>query len=161
MLLMIQVKKPVDGMMKVFEERVPHNYYSGIFTISYDRMKKYERTWHIENAVSVPETFFVETEYDVKAFEKLAFVYMEGTVSIISPDVEMILKKICDENHHLGMSAGVIINHTTKITEGPLVGLEKYVKKIDRHKRLSWLEFSNGDNKQLEMQAGLEIVSKC
>lgn len=161
MLLIIQVKKPVDEMMKVFEERVSHNYYNNIFTITYDRMKKYEGAWHTENAVSVPGAFFVETEYDVKAFEKLACVYMQGTVSIISSDVEKILKKMCDEKHHLGMSTGVIINNTTKITEGPLVGLEKYVKKIDRHKRLSWLEFLIGDNEQLTVQAGLEIISKC
>ena len=40
MLLIIQAKKPVDEMMKVFEERVSHNYYNNIFTITYDRMKK-------------------------------------------------------------------------------------------------------------------------
>ena len=161
MLLIIQGGKSVDEMMRIFENKVSHDYYNDIFSITYDRMKKYEGDWHTENAPCIPGTFFVETEYEVKAFEQLAYIYMEGSVAVVSSEVEDILKRMCDENHHIGMSVGIIKNGMTKITEGPLFGLEKHVKKIDRHKRLAWLEFEIDDNMKLKMQAGLEIISKC
>lgn len=41
----------------------------------------------------------------------------------------------------------------------PFVGKEKYIRKIDRHKRKALLEMSIFGEKQ-KMQVGLEIVEK-
>ena len=45
------------------------------------------------------------------------------------------------------------------VTSGPLRGREAQISKIDRHKRLAWLDMRMfGRNKSIKV--GLEIVSK-
>ena len=45
------------------------------------------------------------------------------------------------------------------MTQGPLQGREKFIRRIDRHKRLAWLVLPAGDGQQ-ELRTGLEIISK-
>lgn len=129
-------------------------------------MGKKERIYELASGYFTKEVDHVVDEVEIQD------EFHEGsTCSRLYEEMTELKKKVCeklqvDEDCDLEhiidcMSTGVIINNTTKITEGPLVGLEKYVKKIDRHKRLAWLEFLIGDNEQLTMQAGLEIISKC
>ena len=63
----------------------------------------------------------------------------------------------------MGMSKGYIREGRTCVTEGPLQGRERFIRKIDRHKRLAKLSFSDGDKfgeSRAEICAGLEIVAK-
>ena len=57
------------------------------------------------------------------------------------------------------MSVGVIEKDKVKIQEGPLVGMEGLIKKIDRHKRQAVLEMEMFGRK-VEMKVGVEIVEK-
>ncbi|MDD3140732.1 MAG: antitermination protein NusG, partial [Lachnospiraceae bacterium] len=69
------------------------------------------------------------------------------------------LQELCDQNHHLPMSRGVIHGGITRVTEGPLVGHESLFRKIDRHKRLVFL--INSDQGLCgDVKVGLEIVEK-
>ena len=42
------------------------------------------------------------------------------------------------------MSTGYIKDGTTYVTQGPLQGREKFIRRIDRHKRLAWLMLRKG-----------------
>ncbi len=53
----------------------------------------------------------------------------------------------------------MIFEGVTKVTEGPLKGLEAQICKIDRHKRLARLETPQGENVRYVL-AGLEIMEK-
>lgn len=54
-------------------------------------------------------------------------------------------------------SVGYIVDGKTVITEGPLMGLEDYIKKVNRHRRYAMLDFPLEGSM---MKLPLEIVSK-
>ena len=57
------------------------------------------------------------------------------------------------------MSQGYIVGDKVNIISGPLVGYEGKIKKIDRHKRIAYIEVSLFDQ-VVVVQVGLEIISK-
>lgn len=61
-------------------------------------------------------------------------------------------------SHVVGFSRGTIDNGRTIIDEGPLRGHVDRIKKIDRHKRIAYLDIGLLDQKQVRV--GLEIVRK-
>ena len=56
-------------------------------------------------------------------------------------------------------SEGYIACNKVTITSGPLMGMEALIRRIDRHKRMAWMEIEIFGRK-IEIQAGLEIISK-
>ncbi|MCH1982922.1 hypothetical protein MCG98_10135 [Ruminococcus sp. OA3] len=70
-----------------------------------------------------------------------------------------MLKKLYGPEHHLAMSRGVIREGITYVTEGPLMGRENMIRKIDRHKRIARLG-EGVSNHEKEIKAGLEIILK-
>jgi len=69
------------------------------------------------------------------------------------------LDKFLNEEHCVEMSQGYIKGTSIVITEGPMIGLEGSIKKVNRHKMLATIEASIlGDVR--EITVGLEIVSK-
>lgn len=59
----------------------------------------------------------------------------------------------------MGMSEGIIEGDRVIVTRGPLRDLEANIIKIDRHKRLAWVDVDMcGRSKTIRV--GLEIVSK-
>ena len=57
------------------------------------------------------------------------------------------------------MSEGVIEQSRIRVYSGPLVGKERYISRIDRHKRRAFLEMPMFGERQ-KVRVGLEIVSK-
>lgn len=81
------------------------------------------------------------------------------TILKMNPEEEKLLKFLYGTKKHIGMSRGVIRKGVTKVTEGPLQGMEAQIYKIDRHKRLARLRTPTGQNTRY-IPAGLEIVEK-
>ena len=89
---------------------------------------------------------------------KKAMQIAEKSIELL-PEPESFLRGFLGEKQHLHMSRGHIREGQTYITEGPLRGKEKMIRKIDRHKRLARLELPVADGIQT-LYAGLEIFSK-
>ena len=70
------------------------------------------------------------------------------------------MKSFGKENHVVEMSTGFIQGEQIFITEGPLQGKEGQIIRIDRHKRVAYLQLSMF-NKETTTKVGLEIISKC
>ena len=71
----------------------------------------------------------------------------------------MFLDRLLNEEYCIEMSYGYIEGTSVVITDGPMVGFEGLIKKINRHKMLATIETSIfGDIR--EVTVGLEIVSK-
>lgn len=70
-----------------------------------------------------------------------------------------LLLKMGGEKQKVEMSTGIIEGDLVHIFTGPLQGMEGMIKKIDRHKRMAYLEIEIFGRK-VEMQAGLEIIKK-
>ena len=77
----------------------------------------------------------------------------------IYPQEAMFLTKFSNRNHVVDMSRGVIDNDKIIITDGPLMNLEGYITKIDRHKRIAYVDVELL-GKITRVQVGLEIISK-
>lgn len=161
-----------------------------VFVITYDRMRRYEGSWHLERQFLFPDYVFLESqdkERLTRELEKTPGVreLLPDCSSIIplKPEEEAFLRSLCGVNHHLGMSRGVIRDGQPFVTEGPLRGKEQLIRRIDRHKRMARVEIPSAirvrgsqetmetncekrgqkeKNVELfrELQMGLEIVSK-
>ena len=70
------------------------------------------------------------------------------------------LKYITEAYKTNWMSTGFIQGEQIFITEGPLQGKEGQIIRIDRHKRIAYLQLSMF-NKETTTKVGLEIISKC
>ncbi|MXP75970.1 hypothetical protein GN277_11420 [Lachnospiraceae bacterium WCA-9-b2] len=133
------------------------------FLLTYDCMRRYQGTWHLEKKLIFPANVVLESKNE----KLLEYEIRQGRDEIgksreilkISPDEENFLRFLCGDKKHVGMSRGVIFEGVTKVTEGPLKGLEAQICKIDRHKRLARLETPQGENVRYVL-AGLEIMEK-
>ena len=54
------------------------------------------------------------------------------------------------------VSEGVIENGRLRVQFGPLAGLEPLVRRVDRHRRLAWLDAGSGR----QLAVGLEVTAK-
>jgi len=64
-----------------------------------------------------------------------------------------------NDDHCFESSSGIIVGDRVIIKSGPLKGWENKVRKIDRHKRIVWIEMDfMGDNRLVSV--ALEIVEK-
>ncbi|MGN0363515.1 MAG: antiterminator LoaP [Bilifractor sp.] len=70
------------------------------------------------------------------------------------------LRRLWDSGKTVRTSKGAIIGDRVVITEGPLVGLEGTIRKIDRHKKTAWIEMPFLGQERL-VRVGLEITMKC
>ncbi len=136
------------------------------FVFTYDRMRRYEGTWHLEQQFLFPHYLFLESRNEEKLTEELkqysqVFSVFEngGKLVKVEPEEEKLLRALCGTGHHSRMSRGYIRNGQTVVTEGPLRGRENLIRKIDRHKRTARVGMPSMGCFR-EMQVGLEIVSK-
>ena len=66
---------------------------------------------------------------------------------------------IRDSKQLVEMSSGIIENDRVQILSGPLMGMEGNIRRIDRHKRIAYLEIEMF-GRTVEMKVGLEIIRK-
>ena len=128
------------------------------FVPTFDRMKRYEGSWHLLKEILFPGSFFWKCEEKKEKWQEQKCTAL-GIV-LIAPETEQFLRKIGGATHHITMSRGIIQNGVTLVTEGPLKGEEARIRKIDRHRRLAKIEVPAGPAKGGTFWAGLEITSK-
>ena len=74
-------------------------------------------------------------------------------------DEIIFLESMYDEENIVQISHGIIENDTVIIKDGPLKGKERIITKIDRHKRIAFIEVELF-GKITQAKVGLEIISK-
>lgn len=115
-----------------------------------------------------PGYLFVETEHINKVMERLARVPAftrllgvgdERVIPLSQDEISWLSALMQPIDKVVGMSEGVIEGDRVIVTSGPLVGREALISKIDRHKRLAYLDMRMfGRTKTIKV--GLEIVEK-
>lgn len=143
------------------------------FLLTYDRMRRYEGSWHLERHLLFPAQIFLESENGDRLSEELRRYFdLDGKgnkLLSVDPEAEMFLKRLCGENGNLRMSEGIIQKGVPYICKGPLKGMEDRICKIDRHRRLVKLgtametikgEEASGKWRFQYILAGLEITGK-
>lgn len=79
-------------------------------------------------------------------------------VPLVQEEVELLMR-IGTDKQLVEMSSGIIENDRVRILSGPLMGMEGNIRRIDRHKRIAYLEIEMF-GRTVEMKVGLEIIRK-
>lgn len=149
-----------NACLQICKRQLNKDILQDAFMLTYEKMRKYEGSWHGEKVNLFPGHIILEAENREKlqdAIQNLSITYT--SFQHVSEEEQTFLQNLCGQSKHLAMSKGVIHGGVTKVTEGPLVGREVLFRKIDRHKRLVFLV--NPDQELgSDMKAGLEIVEK-
>lgn len=123
--------------------------------------------WNIEEKVLFPGYVFVITDH-VEDLQQQLLHRIPDFTKIIGKNKDLIslteseisfLQRFGGEEQIVKMSTGVIEGDKIIVFEGPLTGMEGYIKKIDRHKRKAWIEVEMFGTLQ-KAEVGLEIVKK-
>lgn len=163
----VQVKTGTEENMKVqCEKLVGKAALEKCFIPYYEQMKKYQGEWHKEKKILFPGYVFMVSNGVNDLFHELKNVdgltKMLGTGKEIVPLVEgeiEFLQSFGKKEQIVGVSEGFIEDGQVCIVDGPLKGYEGWIKKVDRHKRLAYLEVELMGRK-IETRVGLEIVEK-
>lgn len=138
-----------------------------VFIAKRDVKKRYQGQWHIDKEILFPGYVFIrtssieiflETIRQIPKFTKV-LKYDNELLPLNNSDYEY-LKRILNKNHELQMSYGVIKGDHVSITSGPMMGMEGSIVKVDRHKRIAFVEIEIFGRKTI-VQMGCEIVKKC
>lgn len=92
------------------------------FIITYEKMKRYEGSWHLICEPLLSGYFFLKTE-ESKVLEEA-----QDSIPIDSGE-ERFLMELGGRDHHVPMSRGYIREGKTCVTEGPLCGHESQIQK--------------------------------
>lgn len=84
--------------------------------------------------------------------------YSDSEFSVRETEKQMLLR-LYNEDYCIESSSGIMIGDRIYITEGPLIGCESIVKKLNRHKREAWVELDFMGDKRL-INVSLQIVQR-
>ncbi|MCD8019902.1 MAG: antiterminator LoaP [Clostridiales bacterium] len=131
-----------------------------------EQMKRYRGSWHKEHNILFPGYVFMITDSVEILWDALkdipGFTRILGNPEhlLLLTDSEVaFLRRFGGEDQLVEMFIGLIQNDSVRIMEGPLIGFEGCIKKIDRHKRLAKIEIEMF-GQLVETTVGLKVVRK-
>lgn len=131
------------------------------------RMRKIRGQWHnIEEILFRGYVFMISDHIDdlfneLKKIPDLTKLLGNDGKNIypIYKDEAMFLARFGGSEHVVDISCGYIEGDSICITNGPLMGQEGSIMKIDRHKRVAYVDVSLF-GQITTVQVGLEVISK-
>lgn len=157
-----------EAIKQMAEKYMPNDCQEEYRLIYYIRKKRYQGRWHEIKEMLLPGYLFLvadspwparERLKKIMKFSKLLRNYEENEIYPISKEEEQFLKRLAGDGTEVGMSYGMIEGDTVRIIAGSLMGMEAVIRKIDRHKRIAYIEMQIFGEVKL-VQVGLEIVEK-
>ena len=136
-----------------------------LFVPRFRYRKKIKGAWQFTEELLTPGYVYLRTSMlDIEVRRAPAFARVlaqDGKIIPLSADEERWLQALAGagEGHVVEPSYGFIEGDRVVITEGPLVGFEAQIKKLDRHKRLAYVEVPLLGRTKL-IKVGAEIVRK-
>lgn len=141
--------------------------YNDIFVIRFDKAKRYYGTWHKEKEIMFPGYIFIDSDNPQQIYEHLKKVPEltkmlgrdKNEFTPIETSKEAMFKAMVNDNYEIPLSVGIIEGDKVIVKEGPLLGMEGLIKKIDRHKRVAVLNAQMFEQ-DVDIRIGLEIIEK-
>ena len=137
-----------------------------VYILMVNRLKKYDGEYRIVARSLFPEYVFIDTEDDDRLSINLrrnreirALLFSsdpDENIVVLGKEEEKILDRLCGKDHILDISYGYKDEDGVHITTGPLVGMERIIKKVNRHKRIAVIEIDFLSKKK-ELIVGLDI----
>ena len=163
------IQVPTGREEQIIEETKAYGvtpYYEELFSPRCERKRKYLGEWHLESELLFPGYLFVITSRAEELYRALKRIprltRLVGTGekwTPMTPDDVRLVELLTGPDRTAHFSEGYIQEGKVTVTSGPLKGLEDTICRIDRHKRLAWLEVKLVE-RRVEVMAGLEIVRK-
>lgn len=131
------------------------------------RMKKFKGKWREVSEILFKGYVFMVSDHvdelfnELKKIPELTKILGNDGQEIypVRKDEVIFLTRFGGDEHIVEMSLGFIEGDTINIISGPLKGQEGCIVKIDRHKRIAYIDVSLF-GQTTRVQVGLEVVSK-
>lgn len=153
-------------LQKKCEEKLDSSVLEKSFLPYYDEMRKVGGGWTIVRKILFPGYVFMITERPKELLQELRKINGWKTLLKAGEDIlyiskaeEEFLKEFGSEDQVVHVSRGIIEGKRIIITEGPLKGHEANIRRIDRHKRLAFLEL-HLFSEVIHTRVALEIYEK-
>ena len=142
------------------------------YALRREMLRREDGAWRLRHDVLFPGYVIVETcdpELLAKRLEVLSASShlvqgAGGAVGTLTEREAALVRTLGGRDHMVGVSVGEIVSNKLTVTSGPLVGLERLVAKIDRHKRIAYLDaaafasFAAGEPRRLGRRGGAAIA---
>lgn len=128
----------------------------------YERREHYKGVWHTKQEKVFPGYVFFNTKDPDELsmqLKKEKIMATNDKLFLLTPEDVECLGYFVGKTGVFPMSQGIIVNGKLTVLSGPLVGEEKKIKKVDRHKRKAWLQ-ATLFGKPCMIAVGLEIPEK-
>lgn len=141
---------------------IDHSADCELFLPEIETMRRYRGEWHKEKRIMFPGYLFVVTDYleqlilTLDKIPKLTKVLGCERMPIPLSEEEVGLLQQMGE-YLAEISEGIIVGERLEIQSGPMKGMEGFVKKVDRHKRMAWLEVKLF-GRLVEVMLGVEVM---
>lgn len=156
-----------EEIRETCQRLIPQGTYEDCFIPKCKRMKKFRGQWQEVEEILFRGYVFMITDHIDVLFNHLKLI--PDLTKVLGNDGSNILPILVDEaksllkfgknNHIIEMSKGYIIGDDVEIISGPLVDYHGKIAKIDRHKRIAYIELKLFD-RITTVKVGLEIISK-
>ena len=127
------------------------------------KKKRYLGQWHDERKCFLPGYLFLVTEgFDsvlIGADRMKGIFGADGGFGPVRGEEASLLERLSGGTEEIGMSYGVIRNGVLEISDGALMGMESWIRRIDRHKRQGYISMKIHDRETIA-SIGLEIQEK-
>ena len=156
-----------EAIAKKLQFHIDHDVLLECFIPCCKRQKKFRGKWQIVEEVLFKGYIFVITDKiddlytQLKEIPDLTKLLGNDGEDIYPtyPQEALFLARFSNDNPDWYWYRKYIKGDTIMIIEGPLVGLEGYITKIDRHKRIAYVDV-NLLGQVSSVQVGLEIIRK-
>lgn len=138
------------------------------FTPKREVMRRQSGQWHAKLEKLFPGYVFVQTNAPallcealrrVPAFTRILTFAGDICLPLSDDEVAWINAVTNADTHVMTMSEGIIEGDRVMVVRGPLKGREVSITRVDRHKRLAWVDVDMF-GREKTIRVGLEIVSK-
>ncbi|MCR5798270.1 MAG: antiterminator LoaP [Eubacterium sp.] len=147
--------------------------YKEMFIPRYECKKRYKGEWHVQERNLFPGYIFVQPLSEEEREDPISWVRdelakvprmtklicHEDTPVPIYPHEEKFIRSVVDKDYTIRMSEGLILGDELVILNGALKDYRGMIKKIDRHRRLAWIDV-DVFGRPTPVEIGLEVAKK-
>ena len=135
-----------------------------VYVPLYDREKKRNGEIRIVRDVLFPGYIFYETEHErslkerLKRIEEMSKLLGAGDEIVpLYADEERLVRKLCGKAHVLDISRGYMAGGRVSVIQGPLMGFDGLIRKVNRKKRTAVIEVELLQ-RRIEVTVGFEVI---
>ena len=161
----IQVRTGTEENIRIqCEKQIPSHILERCYLPYYEKMRRYEGAWHKEQKLLFPGYLFL-----ISGQLKELYLNLKGVIGLtrligtgreivpLTEDETELIRRLAGDKELVKISKGIKKEGKTIITDGPLKGMEGYIRKVDRHKKVAWLEVKMM-GRTVETQVGVEVL---